>query len=232
MVASASWPPVQELFLASFSFVTFALLGAVVGLLWSAFVSAVVLPIVHLFVWSLKPRGNIIWFGAFCGGLIGFVAVLPFVLALASEFARPAASYELVVALSIGPGLTTVLGQLGGAWGGRRGLRYARWYERALAHASLSPSQADGDCVYPADLPVTSSPSPARLQFGVRHLLWMAVWVSLLLSVIRLSGIALEFALPLLVGWFLFQAATLWVGGMVVPRVDAWWASRRKSRST
>jgi hypothetical protein len=58
------------------------------------------------------------------------------------------------------------------------------------------------------------------LQFGTRHLLWIAAWLSLLLSIIRLSGVPFEFALPLLAGWVVYQGATLWIGGRLARRLS------------
>jgi hypothetical protein len=227
MLISASLPPAEELISASFAFMGFSLVGAVIGLMWTAFVLAVVFPLVLLVVWSLKPRGNIIWFGAFCGGLIGFVAVLPFILAMADNLDGPNALEVIPTVLIAGPALTTVLGQLGGAWGGRR----TRCYERSLAAASVGASDRNEEGA-DASFPAAGATSSGRLQFGIRHLLWVGVWISLLLSAIRLSGIPFGFALPLLMGWIAFQAMTLWIGGKVVPRVDAWWTARRQSRST
>jgi hypothetical protein len=57
-------------------------------------------------------------------------------------------------------------------------------------------------------------------------MLWIFVWFSLLLSVIRLSGIPFEFALPLLVGWLVYQAATLYCGSLYFK-----WREARLSRS-
>jgi hypothetical protein len=62
-------------------------------------------------------------------------------------------------------------------------------------------------------------------------LLWISFWVSVLLTVIRLCGIPFEFVLPLLAGWAIYQAGTLWLGGKIVPRLAAW-RRERASRST
>src|SRR5262245_34259329 len=52
---------------------------ALAGIAWAGIVSLVALPLVYLVVWSLRIRGSMIWHGAFCGGLVGFLASLPFV---------------------------------------------------------------------------------------------------------------------------------------------------------
>jgi hypothetical protein len=55
--------------------------------------------------------------------------------------------------------------------------------------------------------------------------------VSLLLTLIRLSGVDFTFALELLVAWTLYQTATLWL--IVVVAGWHWqWKTRRKSCST
>ena len=58
-------------------------------------------------------------------------------------------------------------------------------------------------------------------SFGIRHLLVISVWISLLLTAIRLSGLDFVFVLSLLVGWSVYQAATLWIGGLLVSAVLA-----------
>ena len=62
-----------------------------------------------------------------------------------------------------------------------------------------------------------------RLQFRTIHMLWVGVWVSLLLTLIRLSGIPYELILPMLLGWGVFQAATLLAGTLLVRRFGPWW---------
>jgi hypothetical protein len=214
-------------------FATPYLLGiASVGFALAGLVMVAVLPVVHLVVWSLQPRVDLIRFGAFCGGLVGFMAVMPFFFKIASGgfgAAGPTAG-EVVTAVFMGPALTTVLGQIGGAWGGRRAVNWGRTNELE-PDADAEAGSGKGDEAQTPGLP-DSAATATRWQFGVRHLLWVAVWGSLLLTLIRLSGIPFGFALPLLVGWVAFQTATLWIGSLVVPRRAAWWAARRQSRST
>src|SRR3954464_9132666 len=52
--------------------------GAGIGLIWASVVCFAVLPLVYFFVLSLQLRGSLIRLGAFAGGLVGFVAVMPF----------------------------------------------------------------------------------------------------------------------------------------------------------
>lgn len=214
-------PSVPELIGTAVILIIYALISAVIGLVWTNVVVVATLPAVLLVVWSLGMRGSIVGFGAFWGGLVGFVAVLPFLLAL------PVAD-ELIVSLAAGPALTTVLGQVGGAWGGRRALGRIDWYQRDLARASVV------DVVKPSEparcIPAIGDASRTRFrfQFGIRHLMWTAVWLSVLLSVVRLLGLPFEFVLPLLGGWLAYQAATLWIGAILARRWGPWWAARRQ----
>jgi hypothetical protein len=109
--------------------------------------------------------------------------------------------------------------QLGGAWGGKKSEPFDRQYARAVALAAIFQRK---DSVNESSHALTANAKPA-LQFGIRHLLWIAGWVSLLLSVIRLSGVPFEYVLPLLVGWLAYQAATLRLGLLLMPRLVAWW---------
>ena len=95
----------------------YAIGGALVGVAWSGFVTALTLPLIYAIAWSLDLREGIVLLGAFSGGLIGFTCVLPLTLSLRSVDFR-SEPWLLVAAAALGPGLTTILGQLGGAWGG------------------------------------------------------------------------------------------------------------------
>jgi Kef-type K+ transport system membrane component KefB len=64
-----------------------------------------------------------------------------------------------------------------------------------------------------------------RIQFGIRHLLVIGIWLSLLLTAIRLSGVDFQVALSVVIAWLIYQAVTLWVGGWLVH-----WFGRRKAR--
>jgi hypothetical protein len=201
-------------------------IGAVIGAVWAAFVSVFTLPVVYLFVRSLKLKGSIIWLGAVSGGLVGFLAVLPLTLSL-PMLTPTLDGLQVLLALLAGPGLTTILGQLGGAWGGRRAVHYAfnaEW--KALIAAT---SQADGSTEPVHDETPEVADKEPRFQFHIRHILWIFVWLSLLLSVIRLSGIPFEYVLPLLVGWLLYQSATLYVGSRFFRWRDARAAEARQS---
>jgi hypothetical protein len=191
--------------------------GPLIGLLWTGVVVAVTMPLVYVVVGSLKLHGSIVWLGAFFGGLVGFTAVLPFILhaGLDEDFSEFWATAFMLVE---GPGLTTVLGQLGGAWGAWRAVRPRRRYEPAMSLPMLEPAPALEQTVFQCDRR-TYPPVWQGIRFGTRHLLWIAVWLSLLLSIIRLSGVPFEFALPLLVGWVAYQTTTLWIGGRLVERL-------------
>jgi hypothetical protein len=185
----------------------FALAAGCIGAVWSGFLSLIVVPVFYLFAKSLRLRANLVWLGAICGGLVGFVGVLPFLLGF-----RTSASADfmgmLLVAAS-GPCLTTVLGQLGGAWGGM--------------HAERARKRANGNrFTHP-------EPPEKLMQFQIRHLLWVTVWVALLLTGIRLSGIPAQLILPVLFAWFVFQGATLYFGWLLVVRIWPWWRGRRSA---
>jgi hypothetical protein len=198
--------------------------GAGIGLVWASIVCIVTLPLVYIFVLSLRLRGSLTRLGGFAGGLVGCVAVLPFVHGVYSP-AR-GTSAEFVFMLFVGPGLTTILGQIGGAWGGWR----ERWYERAVASAAISEGPRTFE--QPANGSNNGgSPSYPHIQFGIRHLLVFGIWVSLLLTTIRLSGLDYQIVLPLVIGWLMYQAVTLWIGGWLASWFGRWKA-RRQSRST
>jgi hypothetical protein len=99
--------------------------------------------------------------------------------------------------------MTTVLGQIGGALGGKR----------ALQRAVIETGQP-------------------QFRFRIAQLLWAGVWISLLLTAIRLTGIQPQLILTALVGWLACAAATLVIGGWLVRQLGPWWARRRQGRST
>jgi hypothetical protein len=198
--------------------------GAGLGLIWASVVCVAVLPLVYLFVLSLQLRGSLIRLGAFTGGLVGFVALMPFIWREYS-FARGSSWPELVFLLLVGPGLSTILGQLGGAWGGWR----ERWYEREVAATAIGERQRLQQA---ANSSADNGPlSYPRIQFGIRDLLVIGIWISLLLASIRLSGLDYEVMLSLGIGWLIYQAATMWIGERLI-RVWGNFRARRQSRST
>jgi hypothetical protein len=214
----------------------FAGAAGVAGILWAAFVSVVTLPVLHLILWSLKLRVGLIKLGAFAGGLVGFLSVLPATLQIARGMAS-GGPLEIVWGLLVGPGAATLVGQLGGARGGgraqwrvdakmasRRGLaRIGRLRPRRIGEISDDPTNDNFDDGI--DVP--------RFRFRTVHLLWLGVWFSLLLTVIRLSGISFELVIPMLLVWLVYQAVTLALGGWLLPRVAAAWsAGRQRNRST
>jgi hypothetical protein len=178
--------------------------GAAMGLMWASLVSIAVLPFVYFFVRSLGMRGGIVRLAAFSGGLVGFVAVMPLFLIVLFELHQN--WWQTATAALAGPALTTVIGQVGGACGGRR----VGWYEEAVARAAIGkggqPAAASvGDSNDPG------SPSPVRL--------------------IRLSGFDFSFALGLLLTWAVYQTVTLSLASMLGRRIGRW-RVRRQSRST
>ena len=168
-------------------FLIVATIGGGAGLMLATLATLVVLPIAYLVIRSLKLRGSIIWLGAFCGGLAGFTAVIGLMISL-HMFQELSDGPGMALALLIGPAVTTVLGQIGGAWGGYRATKRDLWYERAVAMASVAKTSVP--IVEPTHSDTAMPPErKPRLQFGIRHLLWFMVWFSLLLSIVRVSGI-------------------------------------------
>ena len=202
---------------------------AFVGVIWAAIASALTMPVVYLFLKSLKIRGSLVGLGAACGGLVGFVALLPMLLSLPWTVGFDEAGVIALI-LALGPGLTTILGQIGGAWGGRRAA-YFCGLDTAKAMAADSPELLSVTGWHaPEEIPGSPADEP-RLQFGIRHMLWIFVWLSLILSAIKLCRLPFEFVLPLLAGWFAYQLATLRIGFWLARRLGPWWAKRRR-RST
>jgi hypothetical protein len=199
--------------------------GAVPGMIWTALLSTITLPIVYLFVRSLKLRGSLVWLGAICGGLVGFLSVLPLILGLhLMNGLRDL--WALLVILPLGPGLATITGQIGGAWGGRKAAESIESYYGLAAATTLD--RADNQTA-PDRLEAAGAIDghDRRLQFGLRHLLWLIVWLSLLLSIVRLSGIPFQFVLPVLAGWLIYQAITLYIGYLIIRKLSPWWTTRR-----
>jgi hypothetical protein len=216
---------------------SFAATGACFGLVWSLFVAAVTGPVVYFVARFVGYRGSILWLGAFWGGLVGFVCALP---VPAMAFAMPIATRQsdaigyVLVGIAIGPAMTTILGQIGGAAGAMNAIgnyrkkqrnRLGRWIALHLDNTSAQES----DLLDGLEAPVETRLQPP-VRFGIRHLLWITLWLSLVLTAIRLSGLPTEFVVPLLVAWLVFQAATLWLGSWAATRFQAWWERRAFGR--
>ncbi len=203
----ANAPAPEELFQIVGVIVVYAGVGGLIGLVWSALVTAVTLPFANLFAWSMTLRCSVVGWGAFCGGLVGFTAVLPFMFSIHWQ-AGFTEFWQVVLILLLGPGLATVMGQLGGAWGGWRVGSYDRAIARAAVEAPYDGPESSATTLDNGEV----ATAHAGFQFRIRHLLWIAVWLSLLLTLIRLSGIPYAFVVPLVLGWCAFQVATLWLG--------------------
>ena len=54
------------------------------------------------------------------------------------------------------------------------------------------------------------------------------MWLSVLLTLIRLVGIPFELILPLLGGWIIYQAFTLYLGSFLVEWLGAKWQAGRQ----
>lgn len=198
--------------------------GAIGAILGGA-VAAVVATALHIVLRSLELRPRPVLLGAFTGGLVGFLCCAPLVLLVDDPITIHVNA--LMILMACGPCLTTVLGQLGGAWGGNR----VKWYDREIAIAQVTSCGSLAASVHGVGHDSTTGVSQ-RLQFSICQLLWICLWVCMLLMLIRVSGIPFPVALPLLLGWLLFQTLTMWLGGRLVRRLAPWWARRRQGRST
>jgi hypothetical protein len=203
------WPGLFDFIQLSFALLLLAFVGAVAGMVWTNVWVVGTLPIVLIVVWSLKIRGSIVWIGAFWGGLVGCIAVLPFLL-------MAGFNDHLLLGIVIGPALTTVIGQIGGAWGGQRAVRRIAWYESIARRRTDECASEPHHQSSPKADETEAAGSSIRFQFRIRHLLWTFVWMSVLLSVVRLLGVPFEIVMPFLFGWLVYQAATLWIGGRLV----------------
>jgi len=208
-----------------------SILAGAVALAWCSLVTVITLPVVHLIVWSLKIKLNWIRMGAFCGGLVAFLATFPVAVHVPRTFQISSVAAGLFTAW-IGPGLATIVGQIGGARGGsnaawrlsakmasRRSLRKLGWSRFPTPETSDS-----GELRAEDDRP--------QFQFRTVHLLWVGVWLSLLLTVIRLSGIPYGLLIPVVLAWLVYQAGTLVMGRWLAQRLGPWWRGERQSRST
>jgi hypothetical protein len=206
----------------------FAAIAGVTGIIWSGIVTVVTLPVVHAVVWSMKLRPTLVWLGAFAGGLVAFVAIMPGAMQI-NRFFDAGQGWAVTIMLLMGPALATVVGQVGGARGGIRAnariasSRIAPKIELLRMKFAMSQSPAEQTA---ADSTRADNDQDApRFQFRTIHLLWVGVWVSLLLTIIRLSGIPYELILPMLFGWTAFQSLSLLAGKLLVSRFGPWWNS-------
>jgi hypothetical protein len=218
--------PAMSLLSLVFSAIVCTIVGVIV-FIYATFVFVAVYWVVYWFVRSLQMRGNVIWLAAFSGGLAGFVAELPVflpVLGTGPQVAGPHWGLMLAMILMAIP--TTVMGQIGGAWGVWRGWSYERAVTAAAVVDSVEAVESRA-----TESAVSRHVDEKWIQFRIWHLLVLSFWLSLLLTAIRLCGIDVVAGIVLLVGWAVFQAVTLLVGGLVVRRWRRW-NGRRQTRST
>jgi hypothetical protein len=217
----------QRLFMMALGIVGIGLLGGIAAFVWAGLVTVITLPVIHLAVWSMHIRNDWTKLGAFAGGLVAFIATLPFTTKIASEFSTGAGT-EVLVLMCLVPGLATIVGQYGGMRGGRQAnhLREAKNASRR-ALIEIGRSRFNFDEVQ-AEFEASEQ---SRFQFRISHLLWLGLWLSLFFTAVRLSGIQFELFLPMLAGWLLYQAATLAIGTLLAAHLLPW-RKRRQSRST
>jgi hypothetical protein len=183
----------------------FSIVAGAAGALWAGIVSLFVMPVYCLFVRSLQLRSNAVWLGATCGGLIGFVSVCPVAPTLPYMYVStgPFGFLGLLVAIAAGPCLTTILGQIGGAWGG--------WRSNCEQLHPTPDNQPESIANWTAG-EMADSVRQSPFQFRIHHLLWITFWLALLLTAIRLTGLPFEFVLPVLAAWLVYQAVTIYLG--------------------
>jgi hypothetical protein len=218
----------SEIAEAAFMLIAYTLIATLAGMAYAAVACLVTAPIVYLFVRSLELHGSTVRLGAYWGGFVGFAAVLP--LFVTGPMNDPfGGAWQFTFWLALGPCLTTCLGQLGGAWGGRLAERKSDlWYLRQVDLASVPVVEPPIN--HPAAARQYREIIDKRFQFGIRHLMWISLWSSLLMMAIRLSGVPFEYMLPLFFGWLLIQAVTMKIGGWLLPRIAI--ARRRKGQQT
>lgn len=201
--------------------ITFSLTAIVAifgGAIYAGIAALITLPICFLFIRSMRLSASVVWIGACCGGIVAFVSMTPLLFGTPLiESGKLGVTETLIVAL--GPGLSTIVGQVGGSWGAYRAVR--RSTIKVLRAAMNGEDGAIDDTAI--EMPVGGGIS---LQFRIAHLLWISVWFSLLLTLIRFSGARFEVVLPVFFGWLFFQALTL-IAGATLAR---WWQRHRKSR--
>jgi len=135
---------------------------------------------------------------AFAGGLAGFLGtVVAFTASIQSHW------FAAICVGLLGPGLATLLGQIGGWWGTSYPARFKRG--RELGHSPV-----------PDSLPSTNS---QPLRFGIRQLLVVTTWLAVIFTLLKLAGWLNAIVLTVLLGWLVFQACTL--------RLVAWLGNRR-----
>lgn len=200
-------------------------------LFWVGAIAAITIPILHFVIRSLELRVRLTYLGAFAGGLLILLATLPISLDW-PRMQRNSGSWEVARVLTMVVAVATIVGQIGGAYGGlraaRRTQRQYRVRQQLLKLGWRQPAFNDLS-------PETNEPSAnsnRRFQFRTVHLLWVAAWISLLLAAIRLVGLRFETVLPVIFGWLLYQAITLWLGTVLFRRLAPWWHRRRQGRST
>jgi hypothetical protein len=193
---------------------------ALLGSLWTGGALAAAFPIVYLVVRTIGLRVEPIWLGAFTGGFTAAMAFAPF-LSIVREVNFGDEIKEFSWLLAIGPGLATIVGQIGGAMGGW----WSGWSARRSALAGKDGEEAPDQCGS------ADSSEGKTLRYRISHLLWIAVWLSAALSVIRLTGLPIGPVLAFIVGWFFYQALTLAIGWAIVTQLRKKWM-RRQGRST
>jgi hypothetical protein len=211
-----------------FALAAAGIVGGGIGFIWTSLATVITLPVLHLAVWSMNIRADWLKLSAFAGGLVAFIATLPVSVAVTSILGAGGPRAPFGVMFLLVPAIATIVGQYGALTGGRRAV-----YTREAKNASRRALIAIGRSRFNFDgARLEGEGDPARFQFRISHLLWLGLWMSLLFSAIRLSGMSFGIFFIVLLVWLVYQWMTLFFGAMwskhVLPRCRAW----RQRRST
>ena len=106
----------------------------------------------------------------------------------------------------LGPMLTTILGQLGGAWGGSKSRELGPGLDLAeVPRRGRRMERADGNLVDEWPGRTTLRPLGHAFNSASATCCGFPCGSACCLSLIRVCGIPYELILPLLMGWLLFQ---------------------------
>ncbi|MCA9241417.1 MAG: hypothetical protein KDA37_14510 [Planctomycetales bacterium] len=159
-----------------------ALMLAGVCLLYSGMVSVVVLPLSAGACRLLVGRPRLPYLGAFCGGLVAFVCFLPYVV-LGDAWDNALLEWTLAY-YAAGPMLAILCGLIAGAYAGVE-------FEREL--------QVLGK-------PIGASP----VKFSIKQMLAVTLIASLLLTVLRLTGLLNARMLTYVTFWLVWQSLAMY----------------------
>lgn len=150
--------------------------------------------------YTLGATSNRSVISAFAGGLAGFVGtLLPFYGAIETD------AWSGVIVGLLGPGVATLLGQLGGWLGASRPAPYRSPLLLSSANVAFKPN-VEGN---------------RSFRFGVGQLLVLTVWFAVAFTLLKLCGLLGPRSLAILLGWLVYQSGTMWCASRLVPWIRA-----------